>query len=27
MAGYGTHEELLNSSEVYQEIYQSQLMS
>ena len=27
MAGYGTHEELLNSCEVYQEIYQSQLMS
>jgi ATP-binding cassette subfamily B protein len=27
MAGYGTHEELLSSSEVYQEIYQSQLMS
>ena len=27
VAGYGTHEELLNSCEVYQEIYQSQLMS
>ncbi|MHB8127778.1 MAG: ABC transporter ATP-binding protein [Mobilitalea sp.] len=27
MEGYGTHEELLNSCEVYQEIYQSQLMS
>ncbi len=27
MAGYGTHEELLNSCEVYQEIYQSQMMS
>lgn len=27
MAGYGTHEELLTSCEVYQEIYQSQLMS
>lgn len=27
MAGYGTHEELLKSCEVYQEIYQSQLMS
>lgn len=27
MAGYGTHEELLNSCETYQEIYQSQLMS
>lgn len=27
MAGYGTHEELLYSCEVYQEIYQSQLMS
>ncbi|MHB8127715.1 MAG: ABC transporter ATP-binding protein [Mobilitalea sp.] len=27
MAGYGTHEELLSSCEVYQEIYQSQLMS
>jgi ATP-binding cassette subfamily B protein len=27
MAGYGTHEELLQSCEVYQEIYQSQMMS
>ncbi|MBH1940600.1 ABC transporter ATP-binding protein [Mobilitalea sibirica] len=27
MAGYGTHEELLKNCEVYQEIYQSQLMS
>lgn len=27
MAGYGLHEELLSSCEVYQEIYQSQLMS
>ncbi len=27
MAGYGTHEELLASCEVYKEIYQSQLMS
>ncbi len=27
MAGYGTHEELLNSCEVYQEIYHSQMMS
>jgi ATP-binding cassette subfamily B multidrug efflux pump len=27
MAGYGTHEELLETCEVYQEIYQSQLMS
>lgn len=27
MAGYGTHEELLGSCEVYQEIYQSQMMS
>lgn len=27
MVGYGTHEELLNSCSVYQEIYQSQLMS
>lgn len=27
MAGYGTHDELLNTCEVYQEIYQSQLMS
>ena len=27
MAGYGTHEELLKSCEVYQEIYQSQMMS
>ncbi|HWT27126.1 MAG TPA: ABC transporter ATP-binding protein, partial [Mobilitalea sp.] len=27
MVGYGTHEKLLNSCEVYQEIYQSQLMS
>jgi ATP-binding cassette subfamily B protein len=27
MAGYGTHEELLDTCEVYQEIYQSQLMS
>jgi ATP-binding cassette subfamily B protein len=27
MAGYGTHEELLKSSGVYQEIYQSQMMS
>lgn len=27
MAGYGTHEELLATSTVYQEIYQSQLMS
>ena len=26
MVGYGTHEELLNSCEVYQEIYQSQIM-
>lgn len=27
MAGYGTHEELLQNCEVYQEIYQSQIMS
>jgi ATP-binding cassette subfamily B multidrug efflux pump len=27
MAGYGTHEELLQTCEVYKEIYQSQLMS
>ena len=27
MVGYGTHEELLSSCEVYQEIYQSQMMS
>ena len=27
MAGYGTHEELLEQCEVYQEIYQSQMMS
>lgn len=27
MAGYGTHEELLASCEVYQEIYQSQMMA
>jgi ATP-binding cassette subfamily B protein len=27
MAGYGTHEELQKSCEVYQEIYQSQMMS
>lgn len=27
MAGYGTHEELLTTSEVYREIYQSQMMS
>lgn len=27
MAGYGTHEELLEQCEVYKEIYQSQLMS
>lgn len=27
MAGYGTHEELLATSTVYQEIYQSQMMS
>lgn len=27
MAGYGTHEELLQSCAVYQEIYQSQMMS
>ncbi len=27
MAGYGTHEELLSSCEVYKEIYQSQMMS
>ncbi len=27
MVGYGTHEELLDSCEVYKEIYQSQLMS
>lgn len=27
MAGYGTHEELLGSCEVYQEIYQSQIMA
>ncbi|MDD3174407.1 MAG: ABC transporter ATP-binding protein, partial [Herbinix sp.] len=27
MTGYGTHKQLLNSCEVYQEIYQSQLMS
>lgn len=27
MAGYGTHEELLKTCEVYQEIYQSQMMS
>jgi ATP-binding cassette subfamily B protein len=27
MAGYGTHDELLNSCEVYQEIYQSQMMA
>ncbi len=27
MAGYGTHEELLKNSEVYQEIYQSQTMA
>jgi ATP-binding cassette subfamily B protein len=27
MTGYGTHEELLDSCEVYKEIYQSQLMS
>jgi ATP-binding cassette subfamily B protein len=26
MAGYGTHEELLHSCEIYKEIYQSQLM-
>jgi ATP-binding cassette subfamily B protein len=25
MAGYGTHEELMNSCEVYKEIYQSQM--
>jgi ATP-binding cassette subfamily B protein len=27
MAGYGTHEELMEHCEVYKEIYQSQLMS
>lgn len=27
MAGYGTHEELLKSCEVYQEIYESQMMA
>jgi ATP-binding cassette, subfamily B, multidrug efflux pump len=27
MAGYGTHEELLGTSEVYQEIYHSQMMA
>lgn len=27
MAGYGTHEELLNSCEVYKEIYQSQMLA
>lgn len=27
MAGYGTHEELLNSCQVYQEIYESQMMA
>lgn len=27
MAGYGTHNELMNSCEVYQEIYHSQMMS
>ncbi len=27
MAGYGTHEELMESCEVYREIYQSQMMS
>ena len=27
MAGYGTHEELMDSSEVYREIYQSQMMA
>ncbi len=27
MVGYGSHEELINTCEVYQEIYQSQLMS
>jgi ATP-binding cassette subfamily B protein len=27
MAGYGTHEELLHTCEIYQEIYQSQLMT